>query len=98
MAIESDAPPQVVQIGANGRLTLDRSTLHAAGLHEGEHVLLLTSNSGALYLHKITAPPTISREELSRIMRLAFEEEGYTNREKVLSLLREVREELAEEG
>jgi hypothetical protein len=31
-------------------------------------------------------------------MRLAFEEEGYTNREKVLSLLREVREELAEEG
>ena len=89
--------PYVVQVDPGGRLALTQVLLSSAGLHEGDQVLVFPLRPGLVYLRKVNTPKPLSREDLSALMRTAFEGSGYTTREQVLTMVRETKRELAQE-
>jgi hypothetical protein len=94
---EMPAEPSVTQVDAEGKLTLTQSLLSPFGLHRGDQVLVLSPRPGLICLHKTDAPEPPSREELSQLLRAAFEDAGYTTREQILTLVREAKRDLSEE-
>jgi hypothetical protein len=97
MATEAFAEPTIVQVDAKGQLSLTETLLSLAGLHDGDRVLVFPLGPGLIYLRKVNEQEPLSREELSALMRTAFEGSGYTTRAQVLALVRETRRELAQE-
>jgi len=97
MATEMSGEPTVVQIDAGGQLALPRTLLSLAGLHGGDKVLVLPLRPGLVYLRKVNEDTSLSHEELSALMRAAFEDSGYVTREQVLTVVREAKKELAQE-
>ena len=97
MATEMPGEPTVVQVDAGGQLALPKTLLSPAGLHDGDRVLVLPLRPGLVYLRKVNGQALPSREELSALMRSAFENSGYATREQVLTLVRETKHELAQE-
>jgi len=89
--------PRIIEVDASGQLALPQGLLSPADLHEGDQVLVLLPRPGLVYLRKVDAPEPLSREELSALMRTAFESSGYTTREQVLTLVREAKCEQAQE-
>jgi len=89
--------PYVVQVDPGGRLALTQVLLSSAGLHGGDRVLVFPLRPGLVYLRKVNTPKPLSREDLSALMRTAFESSGYTTREQVLTMVRETKRELAQE-
>jgi hypothetical protein len=90
--------PTLLEILPDGHLNFSIEQLQQAGLAPGDHLLISAPAPGHLYLHKVdlSAEP-LSREALSRLVRDAFEQSGYGTREEVISLVREVRQEMADE-
>ncbi len=89
--------PRIIEVDASGQLALPQGLLSPADLHEGDQVLVLLPRPGLVYLRKVAAPEPLSREELSTLMRTAFESSGYTTREQVLTLVREAKREQSQE-
>ncbi len=89
--------PMLTEIEPGGRLVLSQVFLSSAGLREGDHVILFPINPGQLYLYKVAAPRPLSPDELRALIRDTFARSGYTTREQVLSLVREAKQELAQE-
>jgi antitoxin component of MazEF toxin-antitoxin module len=89
--------PRIIEVDASGQLALPQWLLSPADLHEGDQVLVLLPGPGLIYLCKVDASEQLSREELSELMRTAFESSGYTTRGQVLTLVREARCEQAQE-
>ena len=88
---ETSTTPIILKVEPGGCLALTNALLASANLHEGDQVLVLPLKPGLVYLRKVDAPEPLSREELSALMRTAFEESGYTMREQVLNLVREAK-------
>ena len=92
------AEPTLLEILPDGQLSFSIEQLRQAGLAPGDHLLISAPAPGHLYLHKVDlgAEP-LSREALSWLVRDAFDQSGYDTRDKVLTLIREVRQEMADE-
>jgi hypothetical protein len=90
----------LLEVSSRGYLKLSAKQLQQAGLAPGDQLVVSAPAPGHLYLHKLdpiyTAP--LSREALSQLMQDAFEQSGYKTREQIVSLVREVRQEMADEG
>ncbi len=88
----------LLKISARGlKLSIDQ--LQQAGLAPGDRLAIFAPAPGHLYLHKVDplyATP-LSHEALSQLMREAFEESGYKTRDQIVHLVREVRQEMADE-
>jgi len=97
VTVETQTKSDIIQIKAGGQLALNPDLLSSADLTEGDYVFVLPLKPGVIYLHKVASPDPLSREDLSALMRTAFEQSGYTTREQVLTLVRESKNELAEE-
>lgn len=87
------------EVSAGGSLNLSPEQLQQAGLVPGDQVVISAPAPGHLYLHKIDPlyPASLSREALSQLMREAFEQSGYQTREQIVQLVREIRQEMANE-
>ena len=89
--------PIAVQVSENGDLTVSREQTAALGLREGEHLLLLPIQPNQFLLLKIDVPDEVSVEQVGQMMRQAFHQAGYTNRDQIIRLVREVKQELAQD-
>jgi hypothetical protein len=95
----SDTESILLEISSRGYLKLPAEQLQQAGLAPGDHLIISAPAPGHLYLHKIDplyAAP-LSREALSQLMYEAFEQSGYKSREQIINLVREVRQDMANE-
>jgi hypothetical protein len=97
MTAEVSPEPTIVQVDKQGKLVLSNTVLSLADLREGDELLILSPGPGQLCLYRTNAPEPLSREELGALMRETFQDSGYTTREHVLNLVRETKQELAEE-
>ena len=88
--------PIVFEILPDGRLTIPAEQLQQAGFTVGDQLVISAPAPGHLYLHKFDPmqDELLSREELSQLMKQAFRESGYTTREQIVGLVREVRKEM----
>jgi hypothetical protein len=89
----------LLKVLPDGHLNLSVEQLQQAGFAPGDRLVISVPAAGHLYLHKIDPSRTkpLSREALSRLLRDAFEKSGYDTREKIVGLVREVRQEMANE-
>ncbi len=95
--MEPMAEQAILQVGAGGQLALRGTLLALAGLHDGDRVVVSSPRPGVVYLRKVNGQEPPSRAQLSAMMREAFQNSGYTSREQVLTLVREAKQELAQE-
>lgn len=98
MMSSATTEPTLLEVLPDGHLSLSIEQLQQADLAPGDHLLISTPAPGHLYLHKIDlrAEP-LPREALSQLRRDAFAQNSYDTRDKVLKLIREVRQEMADE-
>jgi hypothetical protein len=91
--------PSLLKVLPDGHLDLSVEQLQRAGFAPGDRLVISVPAAGHLYLHKIDPSQTkpLAREVLSQLLRDAFEKSGYDTREKVIDLVREVRQEMANE-
>ncbi len=89
----------LLEISSRGYLKLTTDQLQQAGLVPGDRLIVSAPAPGHLYLHKIDplyAAP-LSSKALSQLMQEAFGQSGYKTREQIVNLVREVRQEMANE-
>ena len=89
--------PIAVQVSENGDLTVSREQTAALGLRKGERLLLLPIQPNQFLLLKIDVPDEISPEQVGHIMRQAFQQTGYTSRDQIIRLVRDVKQEMSQE-
>lgn len=89
----------LLEISSRGYLKLTADQLQQAGLVPGDRIVVSAPAPGHLYLHKLDplyAAP-LSPKALSQLMQEAFGQSGYKTREQIVNLVREVRQEMANE-
>lgn len=91
--------PVLLEISADGQLVVPLEQLQQAGFAPGDRLVLSETSPGQLYLHKADVLPSAEdlRETVGRLIRETFQASGYTTREAVVALGREVRREIANE-
>jgi hypothetical protein len=89
--------PIAIQVSDNGDLTISRAQVAALGLREGERLLLIPVQPDQFLLLKIDVPDEISVEQVGQMMRHAFHQTGYTSRDQIIHLVREVKQDMAQE-
>ncbi len=93
------SPPMRLDIPDDGRLTLTPEQLQQMGFAPGDHLVVTSLMPGQLYIHKAETfpPPENWRETLSQMIQDAFHRHGYQSRAQVIALIREVRQEMADD-
>ena len=89
--------PIAVQVSENGDLTVSREQTAALGLMEGQRLLLLPYLPNQFLLLKIDVPDELSAEQVGQMMHQAFQQSGYTSRDQIIRLVREVKQEMAQD-
>ncbi|MDX1521132.1 MAG: hypothetical protein R3264_05865 [Anaerolineae bacterium] len=89
--------PIAIQVAENGALTVRPEQVAELGLVQGEHLLLLPLQADQFLLVKMDTSEALPLEALTNKMREAFQQAGYTNREDVINLVRDIKKEMAQE-
>ena len=89
--------PIAVQVSESGDLTVSREQTAALGLWEGQRLLLLPYQPNQFLLLKIDLPDELSPEQVGQMMRQTFQQSGYSSRDQIIHLVREVKQEMAQE-
>lgn len=89
--------PVLVKIDADGSFKLSAKQTRQAGFRKGEQLLMLPLDSGQYMLTKVTVTPSLSPDELSKLMQTTFQQAGYETEEKIIELIQETKKELAHE-
>ena len=91
--------PVLIEILPDGHLNIPAEQLQQAGFTIGDQLVISALAPGHLYLHKFdpTQVELLSREDLSQLMKQAFSESGYSTREQIVNLVREVRKEMVDD-
>lgn len=89
--------PLLLDVPTDGRLVLSPEQLKEAGFKPGDRLVLTTTKPGYLFLQKAAALPQGEdlRELLQQLIQESFREHGYADREEVITMIREVRQEMA---
>ena len=89
----------LLNISADGSVILPVEPLRQAGFEPGDQLILSIVTPGHLYLHKADALPQggEGKDILRRLMQQAFQQQGYYQRAQIVTLMREVRQEIANE-
>ena len=95
MAVQILKEQTTVQEG--GRLDLSSRILELAGVHAGDSLVVLTVAPGIIQLRKVQPFPDLNVAEIKQRLRQALIEVGYNNRDKVVRMLREIRQEMVHE-
>ncbi|HMR67833.1 MAG TPA: hypothetical protein PKE64_27805 [Anaerolineae bacterium] len=91
--------PMVFNIPVDGPAILPSEFLQQAGIVPGDQVVVSIGISGHIYLHKADSLPQGSelKQTLHRLLQQALHQQGYYDRSQIVALIRETRQELANE-
>jgi hypothetical protein len=91
--------PAIIDLPADGQLVVPMEQLQQAGFAPGDRLVLSTAVPGQLYIHKAEVLLTQSelRESLKQLIQEAFRQSNYHSRDQIVALVREVRQEIANE-
>ncbi|MEM7028463.1 MAG: hypothetical protein AAF629_02635 [Chloroflexota bacterium] len=89
----------ILIVQTDGQLCLTAEDLGRAGFVPGDRLMVSSTATGQLFLRKVDAEnsPSISRMELNQLLKEAFGEIQYKQREQVINLIREVRQEMVDD-
>jgi hypothetical protein len=94
--METKTIAEQVTIENSGNLNLSFRILESAGLHAGDHLVAQSVAPGIIQLRRIEPGSVQNTAEIKQRLRQALIAAGYTNRDQVVKMLREIRREMVQ--
>ncbi len=86
-----------IKVESGGRISLSSYVLEMAGVHDGDSLVMETLAPGIIQLRKLPVASDQDAAAIRKQLRQALIDAGYKNREDVIRLVREIRQEIAQE-
>ena len=86
--------PEQTIVESSGQINLSPRILELAEMHSGDKLAIVTVAPGIIQLRKIPAALELDAAEVKQRVRQALVNSGYTSREQIVRLLRDIRQEM----
>lgn len=86
---------QQITIETDGHINLSTRVLDLAGVHAGDQLAVYSVAPGIIQLRKVAPLIDLDVNAIKQRLRAALIASGYESREKIVRMLREIRQEMA---